>query len=153
MENGIGSSGQMLFFSSPMKSIYLFSSPFSRQPSLSKHVSQSSSSSHCSVPEVFISVHGWQHRIAGLTMVNNDSQTVAELFIQRGRKIIHQCAHGIDYTAATHTLSKRRLQSQLNQLITTQTVFRGGKREKELTLMHIIVKEDTQPGGQPSNNI
>lgn len=45
-----------------------------------------------------------------------------------------------------HTLTHTPFQSyvQLNQLISTQTVFRG--EHKELMLLHVSAKEHTQPG-------
>lgn len=63
LENWNSSNSQMLFSSSPMKSsavhfIPLFISPFSSQPTLSKHCFQASSP-FCTVPEVFISIHSW----------------------------------------------------------------------------------------------
>lgn len=121
LENWNSFSSQMLFSSSPMKSnaarfIPLFISPFSRQPSLSRHCFQSSSSSLCSVPEVFISAHGWHggepHKRA--SDLRRRIPTIRETAFHPARmQITHWSMHGIQCTPATHTHTHTHTVSKL----------------------------------------
>lgn len=136
-ENQNSSSSQMQFSSSPTKSnaarfITFFIAPFSRQPSLSKQCFQPSSSSLYTVPEVFISVHGWHdgkpHKRAQSDLRRGIMTIRETLFIRLGCKLLTgaRIGTGVAFTAHqlhTHTLFQSYV--QLNQLISSQTVFRG----------------------------